>query len=94
MVENQENFQDGAPDKGEVEMAQQEAQPGGAKRTTSKGNEIYSQLTGEQKNTSKVGKNINFWTNISNLVHFICFVFRAIRQTFQIRRDPCRVTRK
>ena len=54
MAENQENFQGGAPDKGEVEMAQQENQPGARQRTGSKNNEIFSQLTGEQKNTSKV----------------------------------------
>ena len=48
MAENQENFQNSAPDKGEVEMAQRENQQ------RSKTNEIFSQLTGEQKNTSKV----------------------------------------
>ena len=47
MAENQENFQGGAPDKGEVEMAQQENQPGARQRTGSKNNEIFSQLTGE-----------------------------------------------
>lgn len=49
MAMNQDNGE--APDKGEVEMGNQLA---ARQKSGSKTNEIFSQLTGEQKNTSKV----------------------------------------